>query len=78
MSGAAPTEAGYRFEPDLLGGVGVVTKAAMRAQEDPEDGPLYLSAEDRGISELVELRMVPYYTWANRDDGQMTVWLNRS
>lgn len=78
VSGAAPTEAGYRFEPDLLGGVGVVTKAAMRAQEDPEDGPLYLSAEDRGISELVELRMVPYYTWANRDDGQMTVWLNRS
>ena len=56
----------------------MVTKAAMRAQEDPEDGPLYLSAEDRGISELVELRMVPYYTWANRDDGQMTVWLNRS
>lgn len=78
ISGATPTEAGYRYDPDLLGGVGVVTKAAVRAQEDPCDGPLYLSAEERGISELAELRMVPYYTWANRADGQMTVWLNRS
>lgn len=78
ISGATPTEAGYRYDPDLLGGVGVVTKAAVRAQEDPCDGPLYLSAEERGISELAELRMVPYYTWANRADGQMAVWLNRS
>lgn len=77
LSSASPTNAGYRFDPDLLGGLGVVTKAAVRAQEDDSDDPLYLNADDRGVSELVELKLVPYYAWANRADGQMTVWLNR-
>lgn len=78
LSAASPTEAGYRFDPDLLGGVGVVTRAAIRAAQDAEDAPLYVDAAERGISELVELKMVPYYAWANRADGQMTVWLNRT
>lgn len=77
ISAASPTEAYYRFDPDLLGGVGVVTKAAVRAECDAADSPLYVDAADRGISELAELRMVPYYAWANREDGQMMVWINR-
>jgi hypothetical protein len=27
--------------------------------------------EDR----LVELKMIPYYAWANRGKGEMTVWI---
>ena len=37
-------------------------------------GPLYTEAEDVNPSP-VPLTLIPYYTWNNRDPGQISVWL---
>ena len=37
-------------------------------------GPLYTEAEDVDPS-AVPLTLIPYFTWNNRDPGQMSVWL---
>lgn len=71
------------FRPDLLpGGVVVLTADAELESAAPAwDGALYrtLAAESRdraGRSEVV-LTAIPYYAWANRGAGAMTVWLRR-
>lgn len=64
----------YHYEDQLLGGVGVIDVSARREAEDPDVGPLYREAHDRP-TEHTQLRLVPYYSWANREEGQMRVWL---
>jgi DUF1680 family protein len=51
-----------RHEPELLGGVTVVTA----------DGPT------RGGGDAVRLTAVPYYAWANRRPGPTRVWTAES
>lgn len=42
------------------------------------DDLIDLYAEDGDqTSETVDMTLVPYYAWANREDGQMRVWLNK-
>lgn len=66
----------YHFDKQLLDGVGVVTLKAKRDSLDDENAPLY--QEDKvSESKTVDLKLIPYYSWANREDGQMRVWLNR-
>jgi DUF1680 family protein len=66
------------FRPDLLGGVVVLTFAAIL---DPPDN----AWEDRLIrtacanaagqrGQPVEMLAIPYYAWANREPGPMQVW----
>ena len=61
--------------PDLLGGV-VVLK--MDGQHSPQlQGDLYgeeLVGEDKEQGR-VNLTAIPYYAWANREAGQLRVWL---
>lgn len=45
--------------PELLGGVTVVTTTGLR-RSDRTPAPL---------------TAVPYYAWANREDGAMRVWI---
>ncbi|MEV7075697.1 beta-L-arabinofuranosidase domain-containing protein [Streptomyces sp. NPDC093990] len=64
--------------PDLLGGVTTVTGSGYR-RPSPEAGwwP-YTPADARPSAtehDPVELTAVPYYAWANRQDGSMRVWL---
>ncbi|WP_081640826.1 beta-L-arabinofuranosidase domain-containing protein [Bifidobacterium magnum] len=66
--------ASAEHDEGLLGGVTVVRQPAWRQPEDPETQPLYVPATPRP-REACEVTMVPYYTWANRDEGQMRVWL---
>jgi uncharacterized protein len=72
-----------KHRPDLLGGVTTVVAAGRRRHlpdpgwwpyrpVDTVDG----SSSDDG--EPVELTAVPYYAWANREDGSMRVWLPTS
>ncbi|WP_405779290.1 hypothetical protein OG512_03845 [Streptomyces sp. NBC_01378] len=69
---------GVKHRPDLLGGVTTVVAAGrLRAAADrgwwpytPADAD---PAPDDG--EAVELTAIPYYAWANREDGGMRVWL---
>ncbi|MFE9450884.1 glycoside hydrolase family 127 protein [Streptomyces sp. NPDC006739] len=69
-----------KHRPDLLGGVTTVV-AGGRRRRIPDAGwwpygPAGDTAPDDG--EPVELTAVPYYAWANREDGSMRVWLPTS
>lgn len=70
---AAKTE----FQSDLLGGVHTVSLPAVREQADSDDAALYVSADVAPATEAAILTLVPYYSWGNREVGQMRVWLRR-
>ncbi len=60
-----------RHEPDLLGGVTVVTGSAARRPTVDWDNRLYRQAAADKDAELVA---IPYYAWDNRDASDMVVW----
>ncbi len=43
-------------------------------REEREDGPLYTDYAP-GKTRPVTLRLIPYYAWANRGEGEMRVWV---
>ena len=61
------------FEPELLGGVTVLYTDGVRESREDWDAELY--AEKAPETEKVRLKWIPYYAWANRGIGEMTVWL---
>ena len=73
--GVDAADATVTFESDLLGGVDAVTLPAVREAADAVDAPLYMSAQRDTSDERTSLKLVPYYAWANRELGQMNVWL---
>ena len=54
------------YRPTLLNGVQVVTASAIALAYD-KDGKVQKREQT--------LTMIPYYAWANRGRGQMTVWM---
>jgi DUF1680 family protein len=57
------------FRPELLGGVQVITGPAtvfVKTKEGQIEG------------KALEFQAVPYYAWANRGAGEMSVWLART
>ncbi|MEV2211032.1 beta-L-arabinofuranosidase domain-containing protein [Streptomyces sp. NPDC050997] len=69
-----------KHRPDLLGGV-ITVVAAGRRRDIPDPGWWPYGPADsspRQGGEPVELTAVPYYAWANREDGSMRVWLPTS
>lgn len=65
----------YHFDEKLLDGVGVIKVDAKREKLDSDEANLYTEAKPVE-TETTELTMIPYYAWANRENGQMRVWLN--
>ncbi|NPV06893.1 MAG: glycoside hydrolase family 127 protein [Anaerolineae bacterium] len=61
------------WEPDLLGGVMIVRGEGTRRGRSGWDGRLYRSAPPAEVP--VEVVAVPYYAWANREPGDMLVWM---
>jgi DUF1680 family protein len=64
----------HRYFKNLLGGVTVLeTKASIHDRNDWSD-TLYrrISAQE---PKAIDIRLVPYYAWGNRGDGEMTVWI---
>jgi len=56
----------YRFKPGLLNGVGTLTM----------NGYLMKTGASGAIEKVPEtLTAIPYYAWANRGKGEMTVWI---
>ena len=74
LSGDA--ELTVRFVEDLLGGIVVIEGESVRRSSMPWDGQLYSSAQSP--VEVVPFRAIPYCYWANRDPGEMLVWINRA
>ena len=67
----------YAYHEDLLGGVGVIHLPAKRERLDSVDDALYQPLEEVPVKDKTRLTLVPYYSWANRSNGQMRVWLYR-
>lgn len=62
------------FDPELLGGVVVITGEAYRINEENWDDGLY---SDKDLEMLpIKIKAVPYYAWCNREPGEMLVWIN--
>ena len=65
-----------RFEEDLLGGVVVVEGEGYVHDLTKWQHKLYSKASSNTSFERKKFRAIPYYAWANRGKGKMTVWLN--
>jgi len=61
------------FDPNLLGGVTVITGQAVRRDRSRWQDALYLPAPTARVT--VPIKAIPYYAWANRVPGEMLVWV---
>ena len=75
--GVTGADAAVAFQADLLGGVDTVDLPAVRERADEDDAPLYVDADEPRAGEPATLRLVPYYSWANREIGEMRVFQRR-
>jgi DUF1680 family protein len=69
-----------RFDQQLLGGIVVLEGQAVAGVDSDWSGESYDSPvlyKDYAPTDPrpVRLRLIPYYVWANRGAGQMTVWM---
>lgn len=62
-----------RFEPELLGGVSVLTGEALAAVTEDWNGNLYRAAAPQ--YQPCTITAIPYYAWDNRQPGEMMVWI---
>jgi hypothetical protein len=62
------------FRADFLGGVHVITEEALRVDEQAWGRELYKPFGDPGFIRQ-KVTFIPYYAWANREPGEMTVWV---
>jgi DUF1680 family protein len=72
--GNKPGDVKITFEKNLLEGVAVISFTGKR-EKDWKSGGLY-GTEETALEDK-ELRFIPYYAWANRGSGEMTVWINK-
>ncbi|MDQ0779619.1 DUF1680 family protein [Streptomyces aurantiacus] len=65
------------FRPELLGGVVTVEATGHRGTPPGESWWPYTPHDDTRTTASGELTLtaVPYYAWANREDGAMRVWI---
>jgi DUF1680 family protein len=62
------------YEPGLLGGVETLQAEGRRTSAEGWQGRLYRPARGQA-EEPARLRFIPYYAWANRELGEMIVWI---
>lgn len=65
----------YRFESELLGGLGVIYAAAKTPEEEKEPSLYHEYIPTKWKD--AKIKLIPYYAWANREEGNMAVWLDQ-
>lgn len=62
------------YDASLFGGANVITAQGLRQSGEGWDGMLY---KPEAVSEYAPAKhkFIPYYLWANREPGEMTVWV---
>lgn len=60
-------------QPDLLGGVTVLTGTAVARDDTDWEGVLYRTTPP--ATRACTIRAIPYYAWDGREPGAMTVWI---
>jgi hypothetical protein len=67
------------FDADLFGGVSVITATAIRNIPQQWPGGLYQPESALSyVTTPVTLKAIPYCFWANREPGEMRVWLREA
>lgn len=61
------------YDPALLGGIVVIEGDAVRIKTDWSDGPYQPAVASR--AEPFTFKAIPYCFWANREPGEMRVWI---
>jgi len=64
-----------RHKPDLLGGVTVLTTKALLVRKTARKDIGEYRQVSEARPERVDISMIPYYAWNNREEPKMTVWL---
>lgn len=62
-----------KFDSDLLGGVYVIESAGQRRKV--ETSRLYYKHHSSDFEDQ-QIKLIPYFAWCNRQEGEMRVWLN--
>ena len=66
-----------QYEPDLLNGVVTISVPVEREELAGINDALYQPLPTEIPTTKTELKMIPYYAWANRENGTMQVWFNK-
>jgi DUF1680 family protein len=66
-----------RFEPGLLNVVTVITGEGKLVNSSSRSDELYRPVASSGFAPTT-VKAIPYYAWANRKQGKMTVWIESS
>jgi uncharacterized protein len=66
-----------RFEPQLLNGVATIVGQGQLTSSPSWHTQLYRPSVSTP-SQTVPIKAIPYYAWANRQQGKMTVWIQSS
>ncbi len=66
----------YAVDDNLFGGVGTITGEALRLDASQWNGGLYQPESTQAVERTpFMLKAIPYYLWANREPGEMRVWI---
>lgn len=71
----AERQASLRFEPGLLGGLATIVAPAVRMRTDNWDDAWLYEADGTMQAEPTAATFIPYFAWANRGIGEMSVWV---
>lgn len=66
-----------KFENGLLGDVVAITAQGLRQDAAKWPGGLYSSEAVPALQEA-KVTFIPYYAWANRGEGEMSVWVRET
>ncbi|MBO9609095.1 MAG: glycoside hydrolase family 127 protein [Paenibacillaceae bacterium] len=75
MTADAERHATLRFDPGLLGGIATLVAPAVRVQTEEGDDTRLYRVEGAMHGEPVSSTFIPYFAWANRGIGEMSVWV---
>ena len=64
-----------KIKGEILYGDAYILNAKVNAFTYPKTDALYI--EKLPKKQKVEVKLIPYFTWANRDKNDMTVWFNK-
>ncbi len=75
----ASSEFDVAIDSELFGGVPVISGAALRIEPAEESAALYRHHSRAQYREAAFVfKAIPYFLWANRDPGEMRVWMRSS
>ena len=76
LGDARPEDFAIRWKPDKLGGIAELACSGLRETDAGWGDTLY--SADAAIENVpARLTWIPYYSWANREPGEMRVWIRR-